>query len=254
MLTTQDISLTPMILDKNDTKRETESGNVIIWILLTIALLAALTFTFTQSSRTSTTMLTEEIADSMARHLLSFSNDVKQAVRRLRLRGCDETEISFENSILGFNYTNPNSPSDNSCHVFDINGGGLQVPTLPETIFDLTHNNLSATYNVAGVFYFRGNTLITDLKTANPELLFYAPYINRDVCFAINDLLGTAEPDPGNLEAGSSNPNPFFVGDYTLAAGDNEYGDQNSALADVKSTCFISNDSDYFFYTVLIPR
>ena len=231
-----------------------DSGNVIIWILVTIALLAALTFTFTQSSRTSTSMLTDEMADSMAKHLLSFSNDVKQTVQRLRLRGCDETEISFENSVLGFNYTNPNAPADNSCHVFDINGGGLQVPTLPETIFDLTPNNLSATYNVAGIVYFRGNQRITDLKTTAPELLFYAPYINRDVCFAMNDLLGTAEPDPSNLEAGSSNPNPFFVGDYTPAAGDNEYGNQNSALAEVKSTCFISNDSDYFFYTVLIAR
>lgn len=231
---------------------KTDSGNVIIWILITIALLAALTFTFTQSSRTSTSLLSDEVADSMAKHLVSFSNDVKQTVKRLQLRGCDETEISFENSVLGFNYTNPNAPADNSCHVFDINGGGLQVPTLPEAIFDLTPNFIGATYTTIGIPYFRGNVIVENIKTGSPELILWVPFIKNEVCLSLNNILGT--PDPAVGDGHSSTPNSFFTGDFTPAGGDSTVGDQDTSYAEIPSACYMNNNLDFLFYTTLIRR
>lgn len=107
-------------------KNTTQNGNAIALILIAVALFAALGYAFSNTSRTSTSFITDEEVHAYANQIIAYGTDVKSAVKRLQLRGCSDTEISFENPISTINYTNANAPSDNSCHVFDSNGGGLQ--------------------------------------------------------------------------------------------------------------------------------
>ena len=107
----------------------TENGNAIVMIMIAIALFAALGVAFSNTSRTSTSFISDEEAKAYANQIIAYGNEIKSAVKRLRLRGCSDTEISFENPVTAVNYNNPNAPANNSCHVFDGNGGGLQIQT-----------------------------------------------------------------------------------------------------------------------------
>lgn len=113
--------------------KQAERGNAIIWIFIAVGLFAALSYTFVQSSRTSTSVITDAQAQVYAQETIAYGNELKQAVKRLLLRGCSDTEISFENNVLG-QYNNPNSPVNKRCHVFDKNGGGMRYNP-PESIF-----------------------------------------------------------------------------------------------------------------------
>ncbi|QQR69927.1 MAG: hypothetical protein IPI58_04575 [Alphaproteobacteria bacterium] len=63
-------------------------------------------------------------AKAQAAAILEYADSVKIGVDRVVAKGCADTEISFENPIVS-GYANSNAPSDKSCHVFDMNGGGI---------------------------------------------------------------------------------------------------------------------------------
>jgi len=121
------ISFNFLCYNKAMNKNTTQNGNAIALILIAVALFAALGYAFSNTSRTSTSFITDEEVHAYANQIIAYGTDVKSAVQRLQLRGCDDTQINFENSISLINYTNTTpSPTDRSCHVFDNNGGGLQ--------------------------------------------------------------------------------------------------------------------------------
>jgi len=107
-----------------------ESGNVIVIIFVAVALLAALSFALSQGSRTGESNLSEQQASLLATEILDYSNSIRNAVRQLKIQGCNDTEISFENGIVTL-YTNASAPADNTCHVFHPSGGGqtYMIPT-----------------------------------------------------------------------------------------------------------------------------
>jgi len=116
-------------------QKNTQNGNAIAMILVAVALFAALGYAFSNTSRTSNRFLSDEEAKAYANQIISYGNEVRQAVKRLTLRGCSDTEISFENNVVS-GYTNPNAPTDKSCHVFDIAGGGINYNNPPKKLLD----------------------------------------------------------------------------------------------------------------------
>ncbi|NQZ13803.1 MAG: hypothetical protein HRT94_03110 [Alphaproteobacteria bacterium] len=113
-------------------KREnTQNGNVLVLIFLVVGLVAALSYAFTGSSRTSTSLLTEERQKALSYELNEYLNNVKQAAKRLKLRGCSNSEISYE-TPSGDN-VNANAPSDESCHIYRLTGGQVEFKDLDQT-------------------------------------------------------------------------------------------------------------------------
>ncbi len=105
-------------------QRSSESGNAIFFILIAIALFAALSATLMLGSRSSVTMLSDEEAEALAYAAQEYTNTVNAAVKRLKLRGCEDSEISYE-TPLG-NNANPNAPANERCHIFRLNGGQVK--------------------------------------------------------------------------------------------------------------------------------
>lgn len=101
-----------------------QSGNVVFIILLAVAVFAALAYAFTQGSRGNVTMMTAEADKANATGDADYTNAINMAIKRLKLvRGCTDAQISYE-TPNGFN-GNPNAPTDGSCHIFKVNGGGI---------------------------------------------------------------------------------------------------------------------------------
>lgn len=107
----------------NNSKRRAQSGNILFYILIAIALLAALSLAVAQSNRGSLGQVNQERARILADELLDYGNAVSNAVAQLRLRGCKDIEISFERP--GPTQVNSNAPTDKTCHVFEKVGGGI---------------------------------------------------------------------------------------------------------------------------------
>jgi hypothetical protein len=107
----------------NNFSRKTESGNVMFYILIAVALLAALSFAVSQSGRGSTQSANTERARMLGDEIIGYGNVLANATTQLKLRGCKDTELSFENTIIS--NANPSAPTDKTCNIFDVAGGGV---------------------------------------------------------------------------------------------------------------------------------
>lgn len=114
----------------NNNKR---AGNVLVFILIAIFLMGALTMLFVRSDGQSEDTGDTEQASLYASKILTYTANVENTVSRLLMQGCSQNEISFWRdtnhdgleTIADSNY-NANAPTDKSCHVFSPNGGGMQ--------------------------------------------------------------------------------------------------------------------------------
>lgn len=107
---------------KNHSRRS-ESGNVMFYILIAVALLAALSFAVSESGRGGVQSVNKEKARMLGDEIASYGNVLANAAAQLRLRGCKDTDLSFENPITG--NANAGAPGDKTCNIFDVAGGGV---------------------------------------------------------------------------------------------------------------------------------
>lgn len=237
-----------------NTHKNYQSGNAIVIIFIAIALFAALAVVFNQSSRTSTGFISDAQIETAAKQIISYSNQVKDAVKRLQLRGCADTEISFENTISTL-YTNPNSPADNSCHVFDTAGGGIKYQVINN------ENLFTTTGGVTGHPRFHGNNQIANLGSndadGGDELVMRFLKINDALCLAINDQLGIINPSgtPPEETSGDFKGVGPFQGTYNI---NNHLIGTSADIRDRKSICVYNSNTTYdaqnLYYQVLITR
>jgi len=223
---------------------QAEAGNVLIWILIFIVLMAALSFTVSQGSRTSVSGITDEQAKLTATEILDYAGNVKRVVQELQINGCANTEISFENAIVS-GYSNPNAPSDNSCHVFHPNGGGLRYVS-PTT------QSLDSAYDAQsdfGEILFSGAINVANIGSSDEDLIMIIPYIQQNICKSINDKANIAHPIPVDIFTATK-----FVGTYAASANPG-LGDDAALLENQNFFCVQRQASTYYsFGHVLIAR
>ncbi|MDD9899440.1 MAG: hypothetical protein OXT65_00485 [Alphaproteobacteria bacterium] len=112
-------------------------GNVLFLVLIAAALFAALSYAVTQSGRGSGSIDKETAALETAKFLQQVTL-IGSTVDRMILTGCAKTQITYEGATTSNppGYVNGSSPSDNSCHVYEPEGGGLTYSSPPSTVMD----------------------------------------------------------------------------------------------------------------------
>ncbi|QQR68726.1 MAG: hypothetical protein IPI58_07755 [Alphaproteobacteria bacterium] len=242
-----------------------ESGIAIGPILYIVAILAVLASAIAAGSGVFSGDNSAISAKAQAAAILEQANEVKFAVDRVLAKGCADTQISFENPIVS-GYVNPDAPADKSCHVFDVNGGGIVWKKPSADIYSAVmtgftnglwvyHGHLcvggvgSATRNYSG----GGTTCRGD---ASPTSLVMATHsIKPSVCDALNTMLGVELLSSGHNDssgvgiAGSQ----YFKGAYTkdVTGGYNSQATIGKMMGCAQTT---SNGGYTYFYAVLIPR
>jgi len=240
---------------------EGERGSAIIWIMIAVALFGALGFAFSQGSRSSVNLLTQEQAQTYAKQVVAYGNDVRQAVKRLRLRGCDDTEISFENNIATtppYHYTNG---TNTNCFVFHSDGGGLTFKIQPNDLLDSSQSG----YLQYGEPVFSGNTRFQGIgsdcanSTCN-ELFMIIPYVQDSVCKKINKIVGVENPS-GSIpeDDGSFGVETFKTGSLFKYEANHEVHDTaNEAITGKNQGCFFGNHdpgpAGNHYFMILISR
>lgn len=211
----------------------TQNGNVFFIILLAIFMMGALSYAVFQGSRTSAVTLSADQAKLASSEILAFADVVGKSVQTLRLRGCADTQISFEPIPY---HVNPLAPSDKSCNVFDTNGGKVTY----------VHSDPSWIVNGSTTeWWFNGETAVEGLGTSNPELIFWISNLKPEICQALNQKVLGKDPVIENIGTQTTG----FNGTYNLVAdgiGDDSPTDIYKGAA---QGCSKGN-----FYSVLITR
>lgn len=226
-------------------RRTSESGNILLYILIAVALLAALSYAVSRSSSSGTGQLNAERSRLAASEILEYATVLGNATSQLKLRGCKPTEISFEGA--SGTYTNAASPTDNTCRIFHPSGGGVTALAPPEAalVSSLTSWAFSADMELNQA----GTTCAADGCT---DLIAYIPGVKDSVCDAINDASAITDPTtrPSQNDA-SFGP---FQGTYTYV---DTIGDQagTAKLSGKMAGCFESvADNAFIVYKVLLTR
>lgn len=170
-----------------------EGGNVLFLILIAVALFAALSYAMSKSSGTANSSQSKSSELNLqTSQLLQYLASLKQNVLRLKTRGCDITEMSFERAPFDgsdANYINPNSPSDFSCHLFHPDGAGTpEWKTQPFQNQDLVFSSYKSPR-------FTATWYVEDIGIdQRPELMALIGIVNEDLCYQLNEKLGVDNP------------------------------------------------------------
>ncbi len=229
-----------------------ERGSAILMLFVAIALFAALAFAFMQGSRNSTSMMSDEQAKSYAQQIIAYGNDVKMAVKRLAVRGYDETQMDFRNSVFQFDDNSPLNASiaacaDARCQVFNVAGGAIAPKETPA----------AATLALAGVakagHWEAEQYVFSGAGTAEPDLLITVHELSKEVCVKINELIGvpnTAGNPPAYAVSGAS-----WTGSYVTPATVIVGNTATDLQKGQQGMCYRNADTnEYQYSTVLIAR
>lgn len=176
-----------------------QRGSVFFYILLGVALFAALSYAVATSLRGNSGVSSER-NKLAASEIIATGNLFAEAVTRIRLRGYRKEAISFENDIYPV-YGNGMCPDDR-CKVFHSDGGGLSWENPPPNITEIP-------------WVFSGTIAVQDVGSSDGDLAAFLSMIPADVCKEINVMLGIMSPTetvpyiPGTINAVS-----FFTGSY----------------------------------------
>lgn len=224
-----------------------QNGNVLFYILIAVALIAALSYAVSQSSRGGGDAISDQKIELFSGGLLDYGNVLSKAVAQLRLRGCQIGEISFANDVDAA-YANGAAPADGSCSVFHPNGGGVNVQPIEDEAF--LSGNPGYIYNASMQIQDLGSTCGNNTCT---DLLFLARDVKLSICLQINDIMGIDNPG-GIPPIETALDYTAFTGTYTSAQ---TIGDVTAAAAVAgKSSGCVEDDSsgEFVFYKVLMRR
>jgi hypothetical protein len=234
-----------------------QRGIAIRPILYIVAILAVLASAIAAGSGSFNGDTSAISAKAQASAILEYAESVKMGVDMVLGKGCTDTQISFENPIVT-GYENPNAPSDKSCHVFDVNGGGIVWKDPPQgtnKVDDAYIVMYNIMYNKGFIPYiFGGYAAIPNLGTSNNELVLYLPIASIDLCKSINNMIGISSITTSTLywafyRAG------YFQGDYTaLSYPDFWPSTMSACVKSVSDFPDAVSNAEYFFYKVLIVR
>lgn len=227
-----------------------QSGNVFFYILVAVALIAALSYAVANSGRGNIQQLGEEKARLYATEIIEYANGMASAVAQLRLRGVPVDSLCFDHARWGMADYDHAGCADTRNRLFHPDGAGLIWAMAPEQAMDSSAmpDNLWHIYSSNEI----QNTGTTSGTAESADLLLMVDELSLEVCRQINGLLGVTDPDtdpPVDTEYGTL----AFAGSFTYAA---TIGDEDAALVGKSAACFkkTSNPVKYAFYKVLIAR
>lgn len=233
-----------------------QSGNVLVYILIAVGLLGALSYAMTQTAQQNMSGLTKDRAAMDATQVIEYGNILNNAVAQLRLRGVQETAISFQQNEDDEDYTNATCTQDR-CKVFVKNGGGVNAYEPNSAWLDKKFNGET----LYGDFYISGETAVTDVGGDDPELILFLPYIGKELCKAINKRLGLKleDEDTPSQSEDFLGVSAYFAGEFPVEAEMTITGDgtreNDEILHGVTAGCLqYSADASYHYYQVLMAR
>lgn len=223
------------------------------YILITIALIAMLTAYMARGNRTQESTLTSEQAKLAAQEIIDYGSALANAVQKLRLRGCLDTQFNFGNTVWTRKNTgvvhsdnhNPSAP-DAICDVFGIGAGDIAAktfspihfakPVLADGQIDIGSSNAT-------------RLSMPNVGSSEADLVYHIPHVSEAVCERINIALGiqtTGQEIPVISITGNI---PSYNGSYSSSGTLN---DEDGKISGKLTYC--GYDGGYRFFQTLLAR
>lgn len=229
------------------------AGNVLIFLLIAIFLLGALTALFVRTSATTEETGETERVTIGASQIIRFASGVQTAVERMRVNGVSENQISFANTIYQECDNTPlqdaghnTKCTSKACEIFSNQGGGLQPFVIPTTLLD-----------TSACSAWKKGAIALDLKRVDgignlndDELMLEIYGLSKETCMQINRILKIPN-DGSDAPADDAVGGSVFSGTFTQAGP--LIGDDYADFAGKKAFC-LKSGGDYSFFTVLIAK
>ena len=170
-----------------------EAGSVLIYILIGVALFAALGFALSRSGNGGMAVGQAGQSRLAASEILQYARSLQSAVQAMKINGIADGQISFENNVTG-GYANSNC-TEAACRVFLNGGGGLNEAQLDAKLLDAKQ----AGQPDFGAWVFSGANGVGGVGTDgsasdNAELLAVLPWVQKSLCLEINAELHVDNP------------------------------------------------------------
>ncbi len=243
-----------MIID-----RHSESGSVIYWIFIAIALFAALSFTVSRINRSGNTQI-GELTTMQATDIMQYSAAIQRGVRVMRVNGVDDGDICFHTDQWGHaDYEFTPECDDFTNRVFAREGGGIGFQ---EGVADWYDRTLTLPAGNAA-WVFTGAYEIGQVGTdgagpgttaANADLIMVTAPVMDELCEGLNRMIGyTDDPAPPVVADGT----------YAALAGAEFAGTFGGGAARLgnlgRERCVAEDDGSggiahYIYYKVILAR
>ena len=227
-----------------------EAGNALIYVLIAIALFAALSFTLSRNTDTGEAgSLSDQRAELYSTQIISYAAQTKSAVDQMIFSGARINELDFiDPSNAGFNTGTQKARTN---RVFHPEGGGLIKGRLPNEAIDQ-----NITDPVAGWYLGRFNNVEWTEGTGD-DVILIAYQISQSVCEKINEKVNgtTTIPVMGDSIKETMIDDSFYTGtnvDLTTDPGGTPICADCHQIA---SLCVANQAQNaYGFYTVIADQ
>lgn len=223
-----------------------ERGNALIYVLIAIALFAALSFTLGRQTDTDEAgALSNEKAELYATQLISYATQAKSAVDQMIFTGSQINDLIF---MLP---TDANFNTAPHIHkVYHPEGGGLNPGRIPDEAVDQ-----NTTDPVAGWYMGRFNN-VEWTASAGMDVFLVAYQINQRVCELINEKINgsIAIPTMADSIRETMIDDALYTGTNVDLTTDTA-GDICEDCHNVSSLCVENQAGNaYGFYTILADQ
>jgi len=179
-------------------RHSSQSGSALVFILIGVALFAALSFAISQQGNSGKSLLDEK-TNLLASDVMDMGNKMTETVAQLRLRGVQIEQVSFQNDIVA-GYTNAACTTD-KCKIFAFDGGGRD--------WEKPSTDISNGVN----WGYTGDLSINNVGTASADLIAILPNISLVLCKRLNKMVGITD-DPPQLSGVAANQ---YIGTFAVA-------------------------------------
>ena len=237
-------------------RKPRESGNATIYVLIVVALFAALAFTVARQNDTSeSSRLSDEQADIVAGQIMAYPFQVRQVIDMMTMAGADPDTLDYTKPGMADYDTKPLTRK-----IFHPAGGGLTLSRLPPESIDTAATGLAPGWYL-GMF----NNVEWTPSALNDMILTAYP-LTRQICEKLNArLTGKVELDSNDVvkipTLNNTIPNVLIDRDnppgYAVHTGSNIAEFDNTVCADCEekpTLCVKDSNNRYGFYAVLISR
>lgn len=223
-------------------------------VFIVFALIVFVTLKFDLYYKVTYKEVPHDRAIAYAKQIIGYSMMVERAVNDMLERGIDETELCFDYDGIGKNtsFFEHDACKDPKNQVFWFDGGKIayQFPGHPDG-FDPVHHT-GRSYKR---WWFNAAMPVHNVGTEQPELLMSVNYLKKEMCMAINELMGIF-PENGDVPADHSARPDINAVQFQGTFGyplDNVIGDEAPSLDGKRTGCRRAGEN-YQFFHVLIAR
>lgn len=238
-----------------------ESGNILIMILVAIVLIGVLTAAIQSSSRQEGSTIDEEALIIRTTEVQRYASELERAVNYIMQDGKSESDLRFAHpNFTHSDYGDLSADPDPSDQVFHMSGGAAEFRDPPDGIND------------GSEWEFYGGTHIPGMGTGRAELIAVLPNVTQAFCDRINQINGqTGTPaDTGASAASGADPGSclhigalgrfddaqqFYTTVNTVDDTTFEDAPESTEAAPAPQACVVCTlDSENHFYHVLLVR